>query len=185
MQSLRDFLDNVEIQPGDVFASQNPQGIGPIIQFWQKFNSKDNKSDRGHTGIIQNDSGKTLEAVFSITEQNLMQKYNGCGLTIARPVAVEDELVHGAIEMLRKQHLGQGYPYWRLVFHLFRPLAKYITADGRFVVCSELTAKYLWLIGKRHAQFTGTTPDDLVDEWRKWRDFEIIFDGKLEIDLPT
>jgi hypothetical protein len=167
-----------KLQPGDVFATSNPQGIGVPIRWAEKFWAKDKAATYGHTGIIQDSSGKTLEALFSIKESNI-NKYAGKKILIVRPVDVSKYLTLGAIVELKEEHLGQWYPAWRLPLFIVPPLARRISYRGRWVVCSELTAKFLHRIGIRGDHYSGTNPDELVDEWRHWRRYEIIFEGTL------
>jgi len=90
------------------------------------------------------------------------------------------------------QHEGHIYPGWRLALHIIPPLAKYTSWGGKFAVCSELVAKYLYLVHKetgltdyygykwpRHSQFTGCNPDMLADEWHRWEGYAIVFEGTL------
>lgn len=168
-----------ELRAGDVFATRNPQGLGAAINVAQKFWSADGESRLGHAGIIQNRYGLTLEARWTITEVDLFEQYAGAEVVIARPIEADFSRVMVALDRLRREHLGQWYPAWRLLLHLVPPLARKISAGGRFVVCSELVAKFLYKIGVRHKQYMGTNPDTLVDEWRHWKNYTIIFEGTL------
>lgn len=167
-----------ELEPGMVFATNNPQGVGTIIEFMEKWMSHDLHADYGHTGIIQNELGLTFEAVWRITEQNFFQAYKGQRVLIARPIA-DTMQKQVALEVCKEAYLGGIYPLWRLPLFLIPPIARRISYKGKFVVCSELTAKFLYLCGVRHGVFMGTNPDDLVDEWRRWRDFDIVWEGVL------
>jgi len=170
------------VRPGDVFVSDHPQGLGKFINPVQKFWSSDDDSDYGHAGIIQNHLGLTLEALWQVDEKNLFQYYAGAEVLIARPNKASEAKKKLVIEKLRREHLGQSYPWWRLPLHLIPPLAKNISANGKFLVCSELVGKYLWMTGHRHKQYLGANPDTLADEWIRWRNMDIIFEGKLDKD---
>ena len=171
---------DITLEPGMVFASSNPQGIGIPIRWMEKWWSKDRDAEYGHTGIIQDVSGKTLEALWSITEGNLFEEYAGSKVIIAKPLCVNDAgLINSRLAELKQSHLGQWYPAWRLPLFMIPPLARRISYKGKWVVCSELTAKYLYAVGARHKAFSGTNPDELVDEWRHWKNFEIVFEGVL------
>ena len=84
-----------------------------------------------------------------------------------------------ALEQIERQHLGRVYPVWRLPLHLVPWVAKYATV-GRWLVCSELVAKYLTLIAARYLVFTGIAPDTLADEWSCWRNFEVLLEGEWD-----
>ncbi len=168
----------MKLQKGDVFASSNPQGIGRPIRWIERFWAKDRAAQYGHTGIIQDEAGTTLEALMTITEGNLFEQYHGQRVIIARPKTMAVRVERSLIS-LKAVHLGQIYPAWRLPLFILQPLARRVSWRGKYVVCSELVAKYLRQIGVRPYPYQGTNPDELVDEWRRWRDFEIIFEGVL------
>lgn len=156
--------------------------LGVAINGFQKIWSRDNKSEYSHAGIITSVKGETFEALYTIKSQNLFEAYAGTGVLIARYTGLpwnEGYRINAAISEIKERHEGQWYPFWRLPFQIIPPLAKYLSWGGKFVVCSELVAEYLHLVGARHAQYTGTNPDTLSDEWHRWKNFEIIFEGIL------
>lgn len=178
----------IELKPGDVFCSYNPWWTGKAIVAVQKF--WDGDAEYGHAGIITNPvAGETLEALGEIEVGNL-DRYKGKQVLIARPLTTlrgrkieAIECVH-SIKALKDKQLGRVYPWWRIMLHLFPPLARKV-GTGDFLVCSELTAKYLYYIGARGNQYKGVTPDNLADEWLHWRNFEVIFKGEWSADLVT
>ncbi len=174
--------DRPQVQRGDCFAVRSPGIIGTGISYFQLLTSHDGESTFSHTGIITDEQGGTIEAKRRIIEQNLFDAYGGSRMLIVRPDA-RDFVIDAALSRIERQHLGQVYPAWRIGLHMLGWPAKYISAGGRFVVCSELNAKYLWYIGNRHHQYLGTTPDILADEWRNYRNYTTIFDSILPLPL--
>lgn len=168
----------IRVQPGDVFVVSTPGILGKLIRPVQRFWSADGEASYNHGGVITAEDGATIEALWRVKESNLHERYAGCRVLVARPDAPA-EYKAAAIARLSRLHLDQRYPVWRLALHLVPPLAKYVSAGGRYVVCSELQAKYLWWIGVRHNQYTGATPDMLADEFLQWRKYTIIFEGDL------
>lgn len=168
----------IPVRLGDVFVVATPGILGKLIRPVQRFWSSDGEASYNHGGVITGEDGSTIEALWRVEESNL-SRYDGCRVLIARPDAPA-EYKAAAVQRLRNLHLDQRYPVWRLALHLVPPLAKYVSAGGRYVVCSELQAKYLWWIGVRHGQYTGATPDLLADEFRQWRKYTIIFEGELQ-----
>ena len=166
----------IELQTGDVFGTRNPMALGRAINFMQKLWSHDGESTYSHSGIIISPEGKTFEALWTLDSQNLFEEYKGCEVIIARP-NVEQEKKEQAIKSLIAQYKGTKYPFWRLFLHTIPPFAK--ISLFKIPVCSELTALYLYKIGIRHGQWAGTNPDTLADEWRRWKGFDIVFEGKL------
>lgn len=168
----------IDLRHGDVFATQNPWIFGRAINLAQRIWSHDGESKYSHAGIITDQDGSTIESLWTVTRQNIFKDYAGKAVIIARP-AVTDADKRAAILRIRREHMGDKYPIWRLLFHLFPPVAKYFSAGGRYLVCSELVAKYLFLCGARHGQVTGTNPDTLADEWIHWKNFDVVFEGVL------
>lgn len=170
------------LKAGDVFCTRNNTFLGKLINISQKLDSPDNESVYTHAGIVTSPFGKTFEAKATLNDYHL-NNYIGERVLIVRPKLKRDkqEIEVGAqlaaINILRHMYKGHVYPAWRLVLHAVPYLSKYVTAKGRFVVCSELVAKYLYLIGARHEQYTGTSPDDLADEFLNYWNYEVIFEG--------
>jgi hypothetical protein len=175
----------MHLKTGDVFCVHGNMGfVSAGIRCAERFWSKDNEATYGHAGIITDPMGNTLEALWTVKESNI-NKYKGTRLIIARPLytnsykKITESQKKLSITAVKSKHHGQFYPLHRLAFHLVPPLAKYAHLGSR-VVCSELVAKYLYLIGARHAVYSGTNPDTLADEWRRWKQFEIIAEGILD-----
>lgn len=173
----------MDLQPGDVFCVHGNMGlVSAGIRMVEKIWSKDNEATYGHSGIITDHAGNTLEALWTVKESNISQ-YKGQKVIIARPThtlsgkGITEGQKRLAIAAIKAKHLGQYYPIYRLGMHLVRPLAK-IRTFGR-LVCSEVTAKNLHLLQVRHSQYEGTNPDMLADEWKHWRNFEIVHEGVL------
>jgi len=164
------------IKQGDVFAVCSRSPFAKIINAVSGWNSPDGESEYNHAGIITADNGQTFEALKTLDYYHLDQ-YRGRKILIARPRASSPM---PALLKVILDHKGQTYPFWRLALFGWNPLARVISHKGQFTVCSELVAKYLFHLGVRHGQFTGTTPDRLADEWVKWRDFDIIFEGEWQ-----
>lgn len=175
----------ITLQRGDVFVCAGSMGgVSAAIRWAQKLLSRDNRADYGHAGIITSARGETLEALWTVRHGHL-DHYLGQRLMIARPttslyrpqVPISLRTRDLALEQIERQYLGRIYPVWRLPLHLVPWVAKYATV-GRWLVCSELTAKYLTLIAARDLVYTGIAPDTLADEWVCWRNFEVLYEGE-------
>jgi len=170
----------MKLLAGDVFATKNPNGLGRAICLAQKVKSPDGKAEYGHTGIIQTPDGKTLEAVWKIAEQNLFEAYKGNKVLVAR---LKNNDVKGLKSGLQKvlPLRDRIYPAHRLFLHAIG-LARWIHFL-KTPVCSELTAMFLVACGVPMSfddNYWGITPDNLVDEWRISKHFDIIFEGILD-----
>ena len=168
----------IELNRGDVFASSNPQSLGRMINFVQRLKSKDNESTYGHTGIIVDGCGTTIEAVWKIETQNLFEDYKGQKVLIARWKGMDkDNFLKGFGAIT--EHFGATYPYYRLFMHALG-IGKFI--HFKTPVCSEFTQKFLVSCGAKTLagnNWWGINPDDLVDEWRISEHFDIIFEGVI------
>jgi hypothetical protein len=167
--------DNIIILPGDVFATTNRMVLARGINAFQRFWAHDNISEYSHAGIIIDSMGNTLESNWTVERKNIFTDYKDKKVIIARPLGLTAEKFVEAFTEIKK-HEGRWYPAYRLFFHMFPPTAKYLSF-GKWLVCSELTAKWEYLIGYRHKFYAGTNVDMIVDEWRHWKNFKIIFEG--------
>jgi len=168
-------MNTLTIPKGCVFGSANPMWIGRAINVIQWVWSRDSDACYSHAGLFIDDRGTTLECLMTVKSQNFFEAYKGEKVIIAQPKASVNA-INLAVESIRI-HEGQFYPFWRLLFHMIPPLAKIGVLER--LVCSELVAKYEWLLGLRHRQYKGTNPDTLVDEWIRWKAFDVIFEGVL------
>ncbi len=174
-------MEKPRLQAGDVFCVTTAGPLSIVIRAIERFCSEDDKAEFGHTGIITGEHGATFEALTRARHSNI-DRYKGKPVLVARPMRSIDRAVImrakkiKAIEQLANEYEGKWYPIWRLILHMVPPLAKYISYGGKFLVCSELTAKYENLIGTRQGPYTGVNPDDLGDGWRSDKNYIIIHD---------
>lgn len=175
-------LAKVKVQTGDSFCSASPQLLGRIIIVVTAWLSSDGHAKYGHSGVIINDKGDTIEALWRVKSRNIYDNFKGKPLVIARPVLdltgtpITPERKKFAIKKILLDHHRKMYPWWRVPLQIIPPLARRL-ATRKHVVCSELTAKDLYLVGSRHNQYPGTTPDQLSDEFHHWKQYEIIYEG--------
>jgi len=172
-------LMQLELRPGDFFASKNPHGLGKLIIFAQKMKSQDMKAEYSHVGFITDKQADTLECVGRIKQQNLFKEYAGEKVIIARWKYMDEAAYKRGYEAIKDQ-IGKKYPWWRLALHLVG-LARFIYAF-RIPVCSEFEDAFEWGCGIQtlsQGHSWGVTPDFKVDEWRRAKDIDIIFEGIL------
>jgi hypothetical protein len=170
-------MTNIIISPGDVFGTSNPQGLGRPICLAESLKSQDGKAEYGHTGILTNIHADTIEALWSIKSQNFFEAYKGQKAIIARWTGMNPGAYQRGYEAIKPQ-IGRWYPVHRLILH-FLGLAKFVHFLN-IPVCSELTAMFLIKAGAPTIagdNCWGITPDNLVDEWRISKHFDIVFEG--------
>lgn len=165
----------IKLNAGDVFLVESGSIISPVTNFFQKLWSRDNRSKYCHAGIIIDDTNTTLECRWTVCSTNFMEFYKDKDVLIARCENLKNiDFTNGLLQILKFK--GQWFPVHRMILHAFH-LAKFI--HWQSVVCSELVAKYLHGIGTRHNYWWGTTVDDLEEELKNWKQYSIVYEGKL------
>jgi hypothetical protein len=164
--------------PGDVFAVRSRHVFAKAINAVQMFWAKDSHAEYNHTGVIMDQAGNTFEANLRYESGNIYKDYSDVKLKVARPTSEPIVSVNtGLADLLCRYRLKPFYPFWRLPLFIIPPLAKISLFS--WDVCSESTAWYLNHCGHRPLPWSGINPDTLADEWRYWRNFEIIFEGVI------
>jgi hypothetical protein len=164
----------MKLKAGDCFVVRGDTSISYLIRMFGKFWSNDGECTYNHAGIILDDAGNTFESLNRIDHYNL-DSYKQKQIMIVR---------HHVMTALgfqdgwdRVKHLdGVIYPWWRLGLHLFH-LARFFNRSG-IPVCSELVGMFENGAGLRKT-FWGLTPDNLADEWRISKHYEIVYEGVL------
>ena len=174
--------DPITLHPGDVLCVAGDMalvsaGIRLIERIW----AEDNEATYGHAAIVGTAGGTLLDTLWRVRWTHI-SRYAGQQIIIARPartlrgLAITDAARQVSLNMVSADGHGRLYPVHRLALHLLPPLAKYCS-NGRQMVCSERTARYLCLIGAMAEPWAGITPDDLADRFRRWHNFDVIFEG--------
>lgn len=165
-------------QIGDVFATSLSGMLGKLIKLGERVKSDDCEAFYSHTGIILKDTGETFEALWTIRRQNLFEAYCGVNVLVARYKDMDIAAFNRGFHCIKGQE-GNIYPVGRLFLHMLN-LAK-LHLPNR-MVCSELTACFLIMAGAQTMggrNCYGITPDELVDEWRISKYFDIVYEGKI------
>jgi|PlaIllAssembly_1097288.scaffolds.fasta_scaffold26503_4 hypothetical protein len=167
---------------GDIFLSSNPMLLGKMINAVSTLYSVDRKSCFSHAGFFVKDDATILEATYTVTESNFLEKYEHDNVLVGRHLEMNDSRFNDGMEKI-KEHIGQWYPFHRLFLHVFN-LAQYVHWNK--VVCSELVSKFLFGAGLRDYKYYGVTPDHLCDEIerslnkeRTGPQYEIVFSGLI------
>lgn len=167
----------ISIKKGDIFFTQGRGFVSRSIMAITRFWSEDGEARYSHVGIFLNEHGTTVEALpDGIKSKSFISEYKGLNVLIVRPLQ-EQTMLDFALANVMKEHYGEVYPFWRLPLFALGPLARVCVSDR--LVCSEFVAKCLHLAGLRHSRFKGTTPDELADEARNYRTYEVIAEGRL------
>jgi hypothetical protein len=173
---------DIELRAGDLFCVRSVGLLSYAILAVERFNSKDDRAEFGHSGVIIDAYGSTFEALTTLRYGSL-DRYRGKKMLIARPVKKLSQAPvqrfdrQAAINRVIREHRGQIYPFWRIPLHLVPPTAKYLSVSGRWLVCSEVVAKVESFIGVMSGPYTGRNPDDLADRWRVSWTHQVLFDG--------
>jgi hypothetical protein len=171
------FDNKVILKPGDLFVvNTNSSILSRAINIAQKFWSVDNESTYNHAGIIITQSGDTFESLWKVGRYHLSQ-YDGCKILIVRHNMLTAQGFQNGWDKVKNWE-GCLYPVPRLLLHLLH-LAKYIR--WKYPVCSELAARFLNGAGLKK-YWWGITPDNLGDEWRISRYYDILYDDVFDKD---
>jgi len=167
-------MDKLTLKPGYVFASHSNAFLGKAIRLVERIKSRDNEASYNHTGIILAETGRAIEALTTIKETNFYDEYRGQKVLIVNWRYMSETGFKQGYEAIRET-TGSWYPWPRFVLFLVG-MAKFI--HWKTPVCSELTARFLDAAGDRR-NYWGINPDDLVDEWRISKHYDVIYEGVL------
>jgi hypothetical protein len=167
----------IYLRPGDVFCVNSHDWVSRAIIKVTGFWDVDGTSDYSHAGIITDKRGSTFEALWTIKESHLVN-YIGSDIIIGRWSPMTTEVFYDSFSPLVPQFLGESYPLWRLPLFVIPPLARKVST-GKYLVCSELTAKFLKNAGAI-SFFTGVSPDYIADMIRRWANWEVVYEGILD-----
>jgi hypothetical protein len=163
----------MSFRPGMVFAVKSDSWLAGAINACQRIRAVDDESTYNHAGLITDNIGTTFEALSKIGYSKL-GGYTGCRVIIAQHVKMTGLRFEDAFSRIK--HLdGCIYPFPRLFLHLLG-LAKYV--HWRYPVCSELVGKFEFEAGLRK-NWWGINPDNLADEWKISRYYDIVYEGVL------
>jgi hypothetical protein len=168
-----------QLQAGDIVGAKNPQCLGTIIRIGEILQSESLKAEYTHSIIIETPEGGTIEAVWKIERQNLFTAYKGEQVCIARWKDMTPAAYQKGYDAIKNQ-IGDIYPYSRLFLDLFG-LGKFLKLS-KDDDCVELAAQFLIGCGADllcGTNYKGLTPQQLVDEFRISKFFDIIFEGIL------
>lgn len=166
---------NFEIRPGDYFCVQTSGIISRMILWFQKLKALDHESTYNHAGIIVNSDGTTFESLAKIAHYGL-QGYVGHKVIIGRHCKMNVPTFLRGYHVIKKFD-GYRYPAWRLLWHAFG-LANVIDVI-RVPVCSELVIEHARAAGLVEYDGYGWSPDNLADEMRRSKYFDIVYEGVL------
>ena len=185
-------MKKLDLRAGDVFCCSNTFLFNTIINKYQTLVAHDNKSMYGHSGIIIDKYGNTFEALHTNSFHNLYERYEDKNVIVARYTKLDEDQWQDILDPFIEKYKDRKYPYYRLALYLIPSLAKYISFNKKRLVCSELVAEFLYqahlscghesdgIKWPRHEFCRGTYPDLLCDEWHRWQNFEIVFEGVLK-----
>jgi hypothetical protein len=164
------------IWPGDIFCSSSPTLLGGVTNAVQSFWSVDKRSQYSHSGILIDREGTTIEALLTIRSRNFFDSYKGKQVLIGRHSQMTlGRLWNGLVAISGDK--GNIYPFHRLLFFMFPPLARYVNF-GDWTVCSELTAKFLCGAGLMDF-WSGVNPDFVSEMIHNWKNWKVVWEGKL------
>ena len=172
-------MDNIILKPGDVFSTENPMALGKLISWGESLPWRDgHKSEYGHSGIITDPSGITIEELWTFRVNNL-SSYKGDKMIIGRWKGMTPDAWSEGMKIVGDD-LYQPYPLWRL-FLMLIPNAAKVVSTGQWAVCSERTFEFLFSAGWRGTDKIKTWQDNdpqaLADVIHAGGEFETVYEG--------
>ena len=168
----------MDLKPGDLFLTASPGLVSSLILAMQRFWSQDDHARYTHAGIILDPAGDVFEmAGKGAVADGCLYINAGKPVLIARHETMTPVVFEQAIEKTFRRR-GESYPVYRLLLHLFPPLAKYWGVG--MAVCSELVAEFLYFSDVL-PYWMGVCPDELEEMFRQWKGFEIVYEGILQL----
>lgn len=168
--------EKITLQRGDIFCVRGDTLLAKIILAVQAAFSTDGKAEYSHTGIIVDTSGITLEALSTIRNEHLYEKYRGFPVIIGRHQDMTEERFLNGMDFIQDQ-VGKRYPWWRLLMRLNPAAATHVNLTGR-LDCAALACKFLkgcGLIG----YFQGMVPDTVAEMIINHKRWIIVYEGRL------
>ena len=172
-------MDKLILKPGDIFSTKNPMALGRLIGLGEALPWRDgHKSEYGHSGIITDELGNTVEELWTLCANNL-SSYEGDKIIIGRWKNMTLDSWNDGMTVACAD-LYQPYPFWRLGLMLFPRVAK-IISTGKWAVCSERTFQFLFAAGWKGTDKIKTWQDNdpqaLADLIHAGGEFELIYEG--------
>jgi hypothetical protein len=167
------------LMPGDGAATKALTTLGSAIRKVEAIKSVSEIADYNHALIIQDSTGKTLESLWHIEEQNIFEYYKGSQMIIWRWKGMTPELYQKGIAAVMP-FKGDLYPWYRLFWHLLG-IAPFVHLRN-VPVCSELYEQFILTCGAVMTEgknWWGTTPQEIVNEVRISKYFDVIFEGVI------
>lgn len=178
----------LDLQPGDIVCTtywpgQDPDGpswgqylLSLGIRSAECFNDVDGQAQLTHSFFIVKDNGTTFEALWKYRRQNIYEAYAGQEVLIGRHKELTRTKFLTAYYDIVRKYEGQRYPAWKFPLFLLAPrVLKWMPGKP---VCSELTFLMLYK-AELVDHWRGVAPSYVADAIRRWRDFEIIYQGVM------
>jgi hypothetical protein len=146
------------------------------IRWAQCFNDVDGSAMLTHSFMATHKNGTTWEALWLYRGQSIFDAYAGRQVLIGRHKKMTKDKFHEAFRQQAGTYYGLRYPAWKIPMFFIAPrLIKYLPGKP---VCSELVFQFLYLAGLVD-HWRGVTPSYVSDAIRRWRDFEVVYDGVM------
>lgn len=176
----------LELRSGDIVCTtysiesdkDGPNWLQWLLAFGirqvESFNDVDGQARYTHTFAITSKRGTTFEALWRYEHQNIYEAYVGQPVLIGRHREMTEAKAQLMHQTMVREFKGRRYPAWKLpLFLVTHRFMKYLPGKP---VCSELVFWGLSQVGLIN-HWRGVTPSYVEDAIRRWRSFEIVYEG--------
>lgn len=165
------------LKPGDIILFAGRSFRAKVINFFQSLFAKSGRSIYNHAALVTSAEGDILHATrWRIKHTSLRKRYRRSQVMILRWRHLTlDRLRRGMAEV--GPMLGRPFAFWRQLLHAVRLGWLFY---GKYVVCSELVAKFLSAAGARARHWAGTNVNDLYEEFTgNPSHYQVVYQGRL------
>lgn len=164
----------MKLKKGDIFCTTNRRWLSKNAGSGSSSWTAHGKIKYSRAGIIISDDGEALEALNNgVKRHNFYQAYKGSQVLIARLLHACPSKINPAIDTIIEECERGIYPRWPMARHFSK------SKVANPLVGSELVSKYLALTEEGDANYLGVTPGILADRIINYKNYYVIFEGKL------
>lgn len=165
------------LRPGDIMLFAGRSFRSQIINFFQSLFARDWKSKYNHAALVASEDGDIFHATrWRIKYTSLRHRYRRSRVIIFRWRGMTHKRFRQGFAEIAAME-GRPFAFWRQLLHAVRLGWLFY---GKYMVCSELVARFLQAAGARQDHWAGVNVRDLYDELVDHPEqYDVIYQGPL------
>lgn len=166
------------LRPGDIILFAGRSFRAKLVNFFQSLYAKRGVSSYNHAAVVASGDGDILHATrWRIKHTSLKRRYRNSQVMVVRWRGMTPERFHSGLTEV-KAMLGRPFAFWRQLLHAIRLGGLFYS---KYVVCSELVAKFLIAAGAWPRHWAGVNVNDLYEEFMEnSTQYQVVFQGRLK-----